>query len=64
MLLAIVINTKPLLNIICIYVLWEEPTATDIIGVYNLKQYMLFRYESRAGDCVIHVTLLLPCAFS
>ena len=31
---AIVINANPLLHMMCIYILWEEPTTTDIMGKY------------------------------
>ena len=31
---AIVINANPLLHMLCIYILWEEPTSTDIMGKY------------------------------
>ncbi|XP_045185435.2 uncharacterized protein LOC123543432 [Mercenaria mercenaria] len=30
---AIVINSNPILHLLCVYVLWEEPTTTDILGL-------------------------------
>ncbi|XP_060575028.1 uncharacterized protein LOC132732568, partial [Ruditapes philippinarum] len=30
---AIVMNSNPILHLLCVYVLWEEPTTTDILGL-------------------------------
>ena len=32
MCVAIVINANSVLHMLCIYILWEEPTSTDLIG--------------------------------
>ncbi|KAK3576346.1 hypothetical protein CHS0354_039280 [Potamilus streckersoni] len=31
--LAIIMNTNPVLHLLCVYFLWEEPTTADLIGL-------------------------------
>ena len=44
MCVAIVINANSVLHMLCIYILWEEPTSTDLMGKqksFYVNQYVM-----------------------
>lgn len=45
---AILINSNPILHLVCVYVLWEEPTTTDILGLSVMV----------CGACIVIVGML------
>lgn len=48
---AIVINSNPMLHLFCVYVLWEEPTTTDMLGLSVMV----------SGTCIVIVgSLQMP----
>jgi len=44
MCVAIVINSNPILHLVCVYVLWEQPTSTDTLGtVYCVHEFTIVK---------------------